>query len=163
MIGLGQNEAQVLVAARARLSHPPHRSAPVSPLSPTAPQKQANDRMWLIFDTIFDCIKFVGVAAASVKDPGNIGNAAGSLKDIASDVRELADPSLQPVLPQIVTTLRDTSAAGADAAWSQVGPLVLSCSLGSNVCACDVMMIRRSPHPTSMKFTLSAPSAAGQG
>lgn len=83
-------------------------------------QKQADDKAWLIFTTVTNCVQFVAYAAASATDPSNVASAIGSFKDIAEGARQLADPNLQPVLPNILTTLRDTTPAGAAAAWSEV-------------------------------------------
>ena len=93
-------------------------------------QKQADDRAWLIFNTVMDFVKFAA-SAISIPfvdksnifkaDAGSRAKMVESLQLVVADIRNLADPSVQKAMPSVMVTLNDTSPAGANAAWSKVG------------------------------------------
>lgn len=90
---------------------------------PALPQKQADDRTWLIVNTILDFGKLALSAYGAAKTGGglkDIGDPIGKVQDIANNIRTLADPNLKAVMPEIVTTLKDTSPANAAIAWNEV-------------------------------------------
>lgn len=81
-------------------------------------QKQADDRMWLIFTTVWDAVSFIGAAAGIVQDgPKALENYGQSVKTLTADIISLAEP---PAAVKIVEVLKDTSPQGAASAWGQV-------------------------------------------
>ena len=68
--------------------------------------KQADDEMWLKFNTILDCARFVVLSVNVLNgDVASRGASIDSLKGVSSDIRQLSDPSLKPVLPSEMATL----------------------------------------------------------
>jgi hypothetical protein len=80
--------------------------------------------MWLIFDTIGDCISFSAVSAGVSAGTGNASDALsslsetfGSLSDIADDVNQLMQA---PESLTNLAVLADTSPENAAKGWDQV-------------------------------------------
>ena len=86
-------------------------------------QKQEDDRRWLVFQTITDCL--VGVASlVGVFAPGQAGikDIAEPAKKIAADFREL---NKQPAKINLVMMISNTSKAATAAQWTEVSLLLL--------------------------------------
>jgi hypothetical protein len=87
-------------------------------------QKQAAEQAFAIFDTIMDCLSFIGSVVTMAGTPMNMkdsGKAGGDLskagKQIGQDVKTLMNP---PVKIDIVLVLENTTAEGVESAWDSV-------------------------------------------
>ena len=98
-------------------------------------QKQAEEKAFAIFDTIMDCLSFIGSCVAAVGSamaPGGTVVAAQSAaaaadagKRIGQDVKTLMNA---PVKINIVKVLQDTTPEGVRAAWNSVGKALVHAS-----------------------------------
>lgn len=104
--------------------------------------------MWLIFDTVADCAKFVASAVEfGGKDPqkGVAGTVDGT-KKIILDVQSLTNPP-DPITVNVAFDDTQATAATSGAAWAQVralqamqGPCKWAAGLHSSTAPCTLQL-----------------------
>lgn len=84
-------------------------------------QKQADDRMWLIFDTVADAAKFFAAAVEFTgKDPQKgIAGTFDGIKKITLDVQSMLNPP-DPIVVNVPFGDDQATPATSGAAWAQV-------------------------------------------